>query len=189
MVKFKGISTNGVLAEAMHDFIDYLQYELMLDIEYTLLYIITPIVVAGFTFYGSLGFLGEIYRWFVPPSAEALHRSALAALHHRKRVVKDNTVHYKAAEKLFLASIAKDDLYFPAYLSLASLYIYRMKLPDKALAILDTAKDRGSLKQIEPLRSDAEALQAGNEHMIQAGGAIFAEQDYLSITERYDKFT
>ena len=89
-----------------------------------------------------------------------------------------------------MKAIAKDDLFFPAYLSLASLYIYRMKLPDKALEVLEQAKDRGPVKKIEPLLLDAQALKAGgNEHMIQAGGAIFAEQDYLSITERYDKPT
>ena len=99
-------------------------------------------------------------------------------------------MHYKEAETLFKQAIAKDELFFPAYLSLASLYIYRMKLPDQALAVLTKAKDYGSMRKLEPLIHDAEALKmGGNEHMIQAGGGLFAEQDYLSITERYDKAT
>ena len=117
--------------------------------------------------------------------------SALVALHHQKRIKKDETFHHKEAEKLLKEAIAKDELYFPSYLSLASLYIYRMKLPDEALAILTVAKNYGPMRQLEPLMLDAEALkEGGNENMIQAGGgALFAEQDYLSITERYDKPT
>lgn len=119
-----------------------------------------------------------------------LCRTALAALHHQKRFPQDETLHYREAETLFKQAIAKDELFFPAYLSLASLYIYRMKLPGEALAVLTKAKDYGSMRKLEPLIIDAEALKVGgNEHMIQAGGGLFAEQDYLSITERYDKAT
>ena len=117
-------------------------------------------------------------------------RSALAALHHQKRIPQRPEVNYKEAEQLLLKAIAKDDLYAPAYLCLAALYIYRMKLPDEALVILEQAKDRAPHHKIEPLKLDAEALKmGGNERMIQAGGALFAEQEYLTTTQRYDKLT
>jgi hypothetical protein len=111
-----------------------------------------------------------------------LSSSALAALHHHKRIRRDDTIHHREAEKLLLKAIARDDLYSPAYLSLASLYIYRMKQPDKALRFLHLAKDRGLLDnmQIEALILDAQALaEGGNEHMLTVG-AVLAEQDYLA---------
>ena len=108
------------------------------------------------------------------------YSSALAALYHNKRVKKGDQQNCQEAEKLLLKAIAKDDLYFPAYLSLATLYIYRMKLPDKALEILELAKDRGPLSKVEPLLLDAKALKiGGNDTMVQMGG-VFAQEEYLS---------
>lgn len=112
--------------------------------------------------------------------------SALAALqHHGRGKHQENeklrNKNHKEAEKLLQQSIAKDDLYYPAYLSLASLYIYRLKEPDKALKILEKARDRGPLPPVDALKLDAEALKVrGNEAMIHAGGSIFHEHEYLT---------
>lgn len=111
------------------------------------------------------------------------YRSALGALHRTKRLKKDENSHYKAAEKLLQRSIAKDESYFPAYLSLACLYLYRMEEPDKALDILKIAKDRGApLNKLKSLMEDVKAIKAGDKQMVNAGGAIFQEQEYLSFT-------
>ena len=71
-MKIKGL--NGALVDSLRDFTEYVQYELRLDIEYAFLYIIGPMVLTGFILYGSLGFLGDIYRLVVPPTAPELHR-------------------------------------------------------------------------------------------------------------------
>lgn len=61
-----------------------------------------------------------------------------------------------------------------------------MKQPDKALDILEEAKDRGPLHKIEPLIVDAKALKTGgNAHMIRAGGAVFQEHDHLCVNEYF----
>lgn len=60
-----------------------------------------------------------------------------------------------------------------------------MKQPDKALEILEQAKDRGPLQKLEALIVDAQALKTGNDHMIRAGGALFHEHDYLQVNEYF----
>jgi len=62
------------LSGALNDLIHYIEYDLTLDIEYIVLYMILPAVLAGFLVWGSLGFLGDIYRLLVPPDAPELHR-------------------------------------------------------------------------------------------------------------------
>ena len=107
--------------------------------------------------------------------------SAIAALHVHKRFPKKREASERQAEAYLLQALAKDDLFFPAYLSLAALYLYRMKLPEKALKVLEEAKDRGPLRQLEPMIQDAEAMKAGgNDHMIQG---LFQEHDYLTVNE------
>ena len=64
------------------------------------------------------------------------NRSALTALHRKKRGRQQDPLHHREAERLLLRAIGRDDRYLPAYLSLASLYIYRMKQPQRALDLL-----------------------------------------------------
>jgi hypothetical protein len=85
---------------------------------------------------------------------------------------------------LFLKAIEKDESYFPTYLSLASLYIYRMNDADKALGILKDAKERGPVHKLEALDLDAKALKQGDIQMVQAGGAMFQEAEFLSFPDR-----
>ena len=61
------------LAESFDQFIYYLRYELHLDVKYALFQIVAPLLVGALILHGSLGVLGEIYRFFVPPTAEELH--------------------------------------------------------------------------------------------------------------------
>jgi hypothetical protein len=118
------------------------------------------------------------------------HSAALAALHHHKRLRRDDKTHHQQAEKLLLQAIARDDMYLPAYLSLAALYIYRMKQPQRALPLLQSIKNRrrGSsddddnhqVGKIEALLVDAQALaEGGNDNMV-TPGAVMAEQDHLA---------
>jgi len=121
------------------------------------------------------------------------YRSALAALHRNRRNPQhDGQINCRQAEKLWLQALAKDDVYIPAYLSLASLYLYRFRDADKALAILQQAKDKSLyLSKLEPLFVDARALKAGgNQHMLQAGSQLFMEQEYLAPpSARYGTYT
>ena len=53
---------------------DYLEHDLPKDIRYILFQFVAPGLLTLVVIYGSLGFLNDIYRWIVPPSAEELHR-------------------------------------------------------------------------------------------------------------------
>ena len=72
MVKFKGV--DGALKESLHDVVDYIQYELRLDIEYALLYVVAPILVGLLVIQGTFGLFKYLYKWIVPPGASELHR-------------------------------------------------------------------------------------------------------------------
>lgn len=78
MVKFKGV--NGALKDALHDLTDYVSYELRLDIEYVLLYVVAPILIGLLVLQGSLGVLKYLYKWVVPPGASELHRYVFGSL-------------------------------------------------------------------------------------------------------------
>ena len=73
MVKFKG-GVSGILRDSLHDLVDYIQYELRLDVEYALLYVVVPGIVMLLVLQGSAGLLQYVYRKIFPPGAPALHR-------------------------------------------------------------------------------------------------------------------
>jgi tetratricopeptide (TPR) repeat protein len=168
------------LLDSIEELFIYVQEELPSEIRLFILKVVIPLIIAYFLLHGSLGILGDLKKLIFPPNAKELHRSALGVLHHNKRRKRDEEALYKEAEALLRRAIDKDESYFPAYLSLASLYIYRMQQADKAMEVLNIAKDVGPITKVQPLLMDAKALKQGDLQMVKAGGAIFQEQEYLS---------
>ncbi|CAB9507442.1 expressed unknown protein [Seminavis robusta] len=177
------MSLNVENAQKLQELIDsiyiYLQYQLWEDVQWLVLQWVGPILIVILALQGLLAILRAIYKIVFPPDAPELYSTALATLHHNRRIRLDDKVHQRQAEQLLLKAIDRDDLYFPAYLSLAALYIYQLHEPHKALPVLTKAQDRGPPSFVEPLQVDAQVLtEGGNPNML--GGAMFAQQDYLS---------
>lgn len=137
--------------------------EFFSDLYRSMLLPLLQLFVAGFlAFY----LLSGVYRLVVPISARELHNQALQALACGRT---------KQAERLLRKAVRRNDSWRPAFLSLAALYIYRLRSASKAKEVL--AHRTCQHADFDLLRMDAEALATGNTSMLLD---VVGQEEYLS---------
>ena len=133
--------------------------------------------------------LRRLYRYVVPPGAAQLHSEALQALrwapaavvsfHHNNSSGKSTNKYERQTEQLLRQALQQDPEYVPARLSLAALYLYRQRNVTQAQQVLmwqpsnsirnnSTSASAKLDPLIQGLLLDAQALQAGQDQMVQA---------------------
>ena len=128
--------------------------------------------------------LRRLYRYVVPPGAAQLHHEALQALRwapasFKSTSSKSHNKYERQAEQLLRQALQQDPEYVPARLSLAALYLYRQRNVTQAQQVLmwqpsnsirnnSTSASAKLDPLIQGLLLDAQALQAGQDQMVQA---------------------
>lgn len=131
-----------------------------------------PLVVGLFAFGGGAAILHTIYRFIIPPPAKDRYRQA-------KKLYRLGQPQQALQEWTSLRHFG------PAYLSRATHALYVELDPQQALGILRVAKEqqvRIQLKQVEMIKLDAQALQAGGNTTMIDMNARLAKQEHLGVT-------
>ena len=155
------------------------------DLQWFLWNVVLPVLVTLLVFAGTIYLLQKLYRYFVPYTAEELHKNAIQTLMPLKHSDPDNSKRQIArtereAETMLEQALERDRSYTPAWISLAALHVYRQEQPGKALDLLRTRKQQvGKLDpELKQIQEDAKAMQEGHKAMIQKD---IAETEYLSF--------
>ena len=133
---------------------------------------ILPIAIVVCTFGGLVSTLRWIGRFIVPPPARDRYRQAKKW--YRRGQQKEALKEWESLKK-----------FGPAYLSRATHALYVQFDPQQALGILRTAKEEKvkiQLKQVEMIKLDAKAVQAGGNATMLDMNARLAKQEHLGVT-------